>query len=110
MKEKRCAGFSLGHLHMGEFVLPHMGGQVQGGLCHAKIEKYLKTIFVMINKDGGGVNFWILWGGHSCYEGGHRAHRVPSRPPPLEKTLMCHTTRLTKFVTSRPIINIRIFL
>ena len=31
----------------------------------------------MINKDGGD-NFWILWGGHSCYEGGHRAHeRVP---------------------------------
>ena len=24
----------------------------------------------MINKDGGGDNFWILWGGHSCYEGG----------------------------------------
>ena len=28
----------------------------------------------MINKDGGGDNFSILWGGHSCYEGGHRAH------------------------------------
>ena len=40
----------------------------------------------MINKDGGRDNYWILWGGHSCYEGGHRAHGgLPS--PPLEKTL-----------------------
>ena len=39
----------------------------------------------MINKDGEG-NFWILWGGHSCYEGGHRAHGG-SPSPPLGKTL-----------------------
>ena len=52
-------------------------GQIS--LCHAKIEKYLKKIFVMINKDGGD-NFGILWGGHSCYEGGHRAHGgLPTR-------------------------------
>ena len=25
----------------------------------------------------GGDNFSILWGGHSCYEGGHRAHGGP---------------------------------
>ena len=31
---------------------------------------------------GGGDNFWILWGGHSCYEGGHRAHGGPPSPPP----------------------------
>ena len=41
----------------------------------------------MINKDGGGGdNFSILWeGGHSCYEGGHRAHGGdPSVPPTRE--------------------------
>ena len=38
----------------------------------------------MTNKDGGGDNFKILWGGHSCYEGGHRAH---GGIPPLGKTL-----------------------
>ena len=27
----------------------------------------------MINKDGGG-EFSDFMGGHSCYEGGHRAH------------------------------------
>ena len=43
-------------------------GQIN--LCHAKIEKISEKFFVMINKDGGGDNFWILWGGHSCYEGG----------------------------------------
>ena len=33
---------------------------------------------------GGGDNFWILWGGHSCYEGGHRAHGGPPSPPTKE--------------------------
>ena len=33
---------------------------------------------------GGGDNFWILWGGHSCYEGGHRAHEGPPVPPTRE--------------------------
>ena len=39
---------------------------------------------------GGGDNFKIIWGGHSCYEGGHRAHGgIPPFPPfpPLGKTL-----------------------
>ena len=36
-------------------------GQIS--LCHAKIEKISKKIFVMVNKDGGDDNFWILWGG-----------------------------------------------
>ena len=31
----------------------------------------------MINKDGGG-------GGHSCYEGGHRAHGGSPSPPTRE--------------------------
>ena len=33
----------------------------------------------MINKDGGqGEKVLDVMGGHSCYEGGHRAHRPPS--------------------------------
>ena len=44
----------------------------------------------MINKGGGGGDFKILWGGHSCYEGGHRAHGgIPPVIPPLGKTLLC---------------------
>ena len=42
-------------------------GQIS--LCHAKIEKISKKIFVMINKDGGGAIFGFYGGGHSCYEG-----------------------------------------
>ena len=39
----------------------------------------------MINKDRGTI--LRFYGGHSCYEGGHRAHgRSPS--PPLGKTLL----------------------
>ena len=33
---------------------------------------------------GGGDNFWILWGTHSCYEGGHRAHGGPPKSPTRE--------------------------
>ena len=40
----------------------------------------------MINKDGGGDNFGF-YGGHSCYEGGHRAHGGIPPVPPLGKTL-----------------------
>ena len=54
-------------------------GQIS--LCHAKIEKISVKFFVMINKDGGGDNFWILWGGHSCYEGGIELMGVPPVPP-----------------------------
>ena len=58
-------------------------------LCHAKIEKISEKIFVMINKDGGGGQFLDFMGGHSCYEGGHRAHGGPPSPPPqLGKTLL----------------------
>ena len=39
----------------------------------------------MINKDGRG-QFLDFVGGHSCYEGEHRAHGG-SPSPPLEKTL-----------------------
>ena len=34
----------------------------------------------MINKDGGG-QFFNFMGGHSCYEGGHRAHGGSPSPP-----------------------------
>ena len=61
-------------------------------VMHARIEKISKKIFVMINKDGGGDNFWILWGGgHSCYEGRHRAHGEIPPVPPLGKTLVGHS-------------------
>ena len=59
-------------------------GQIS--LCHAKIEKISEKFFVVINKDGGD-NFWILLGGHSCYEGGIEIMGVPQPPPPLGKTL-----------------------
>ena len=39
----------------------------------------------MINKDGGGGQFLDFMGGHSCYEGGHRAHGgIPPVPPTRE--------------------------
>ena len=37
----------------------------------------------MINKDGGGDNLDLM-GGHSCYEGEHRAHGCPPSPPTRE--------------------------
>ena len=40
-----------------------------------------KKMFLMINKDGGGRQFLDFMGGHSCYEGGHRAHGGSSSPP-----------------------------
>ena len=39
----------------------------------------------MINKDGGGGQFLNFLGGHSCYEGGHRAHGGPPVPPPTRE-------------------------
>ena len=33
-----------------------------------RLKKYLKKIFVMINKDGGD-NFWILWGDTAVMRG-----------------------------------------
>ena len=37
------------------------------------MEKISKKFFAMINKDGGTI-FGFYGRGHSCYEGGHRAH------------------------------------
>ena len=42
-------------------------GQIS--LCHAKIEKISEKIFVMIDKDGGGGNFWTLWGDTAVMRG-----------------------------------------
>ena len=38
----------------------------------------------MINKDGGGATIFDFMGGHSCYEGAHRAHGSPPSPPTKE--------------------------
>ena len=38
----------------------------------------------MISKEGGGATFQFYGGGHSCYEGGHRAHGGPPVPPTRE--------------------------
>ena len=57
-------------------------GQIS--LCHAKIEKISKKIFSYDRQRWGGGQFLDFMGrGHSCYEGGHRAHGGP----PLGKTL-----------------------
>ena len=45
----------------------------------------------MINKDGGGGQFLDFVGGHSCYEGRHRAYErspppVPPPPPTRENS------------------------
>ena len=50
--------------------------------CHAKIEKISKNFFVMINKDGRTI--LGFYGGHSCYEGGQRAHGGPPSLPTRE--------------------------
>ena len=46
-----------------------------------RLKKISKNVFVMINKDGRGDSFWILWGDTAVMRG-HRAHG-----PPLGKTL-----------------------
>ena len=53
-------------------------GQIS--LCHAKIEKISKKIFVMINKDGGGTIFGF-------YGGDTAVMRGDIELPPLGKTL-----------------------
>ena len=42
---------------------------------------------------GGGEFLDFMGGGHSCYEGGHRAHGDPPVPP-LEKTLALKMSKL----------------
>ena len=41
----------------------------------------------MINKDGGETIF-RFYGGHSCYDGGNRAHGGPPVPPTRENPAM----------------------
>ena len=60
--------------------LTYYAGQIS--LCHAKIEKISKEKFVMIDKDGGGDNFWILWGDTAVMRGDRARGGSPSPPPP----------------------------
>ena len=76
---------------------PLTGYAGQISLCHAKIEKISEKIFVMIDKDGGG-QFLDFMGGHSCYEGGHRAHGGPPSLPPPGKTLLLVVIVYSKLV------------
>ena len=47
-----------------------------------RLKKYLKKIFVMIDKDGGGDNFWILWGDTAVMRGGIELMGGPPQSPP----------------------------
>ena len=49
-----------------------------------RLKKYLKKFCHDQQIWGGGDNFWILWQGHSCYEGGHRAQGGSPSPPARE--------------------------
>ena len=49
-----------------------------------RLKKYLKKNFVMINKVGGGDNFWILWGDTAGMRGDIE---LMGGSPPLGKTL-----------------------
>ena len=50
-----------------------------------RLKKYLKKIFVMINKGG---TIFRFYGGHSCYEGDTEPMGgLPQSLPPLGKTL-----------------------
>ena len=56
---------------------------VKSAFVMQRLKKISEKIFVMINKDRGGTIFQF-YGGHSCYEGGHRAHGGPPIPPTRE--------------------------
>ena len=49
-----------------------------------RLKKYLKN-FCHDRQRWGGDNFWILWGGDSCYKGGHIAHGGFPSPPPTRE-------------------------
>ena len=49
-----------------------------------RLKKYLKN-FVMINKDGGVDNFWILWGDTAVMRGDIQLIGVPPVPPPTRE-------------------------
>ena len=54
-----------------------------------KLKKYQKIFLSWSTKMGGGRQFLDFMGGHSCYEGGHRAlGGSPQSPPPSGKTLL----------------------
>ena len=52
-----------------------------------RLKKYLKK-FCHDQQRWGGGTIKILWEGHSCYEGGHKAHGGSPQSPPPGKTLV----------------------
>ena len=65
-------------------------GQIS--LCHAKIEKISKTECCHDQQRWGGTIFGF-YGGHSCYEEGHRAH---GGPPTRENAVQRHFLALNQ--------------
>ena len=62
------------------------------------LKKYLKKFCHDQQRWGGGDNFKILWGGHSCYEGGHKAHGGdPPGPPNRENPGIYHLNPFCHF-------------
>ena len=56
-----------------------------------RLKKYRKNKFCH-DQQRWGRQFFDFMGGHSCYEGAHRAHgEIPSHHPPLGKTLVNQT-------------------
>ena len=51
-----------------------------------RLKKISKKFFVMINKDGGGDNFWILWGDTAVMREDVELMGVPPVPP-IRETL-----------------------
>ena len=52
----------------------------------------------MINKDGGGGQFFDFIGGDSCYDGRHRAHGGSPPVPPTRETLIHIPVAVTLYV------------
>ena len=52
-----------------------------------RLKKYLKKIFVMIDKDGGGQFLDFMEGDTAVMRGDLELMGVPPSPPPLGKTL-----------------------
>ena len=48
-----------------------------------RLKKYLKKF--CHDQQRWGEQFLVFMGGHSCYEGGHRAHGGSPSPPPTRE-------------------------
>ena len=71
---------------------------VKFSLSHAKIEKILEKVFVMINKDegGGGTSFRMLWGGESPWG----ILPVPTRENPEEPCCLAVSKQESSYSTN----------